>query len=192
MEHRRVDHLAKIRTIQRGPSVRCRCSISDTVWMRKMIVRYRVKPNDKRGNKKAKRSSLNLLLDKRRSVKRDQHTEGLKPLERPAYSTTRWTLPPLVKWGRLPSNIRSAPPNLLELVYSLNPKLSMTTPCPVKLASPCNCTHITLSPNLQSFGEFFKSAYCFARVLPRATELMASNSEHLFQAGIRSFLTGKK
>ena len=64
-------------------------------------------------------------------------------------------------------------------IYSLNPKLSMTTPCPVKLASPCNCTHITLSPNLQSFGEFLSSAYCLARVLPRATGLMASTSDGL-------------
>ena len=68
----------------------------------------------------------------------------------------------------------------------------MTTPCPVKLASPCNCTHITLSPNLQSFEEFFKSAYCFARVFPSASGLMASSSEHLFQSGIRWFSTGEK
>ena len=98
------------------------------------------------------------------------------PLKEPAYSTTRWTLPPLVKWGRLPCKMRSAITLKIQIRrwYSLNPKLSMTTPCPVKLASPCNCTHITLSPNLQSSGEFFKSANCFARVLPRATGLMAS------------------
>ena len=65
----------------------------------------------------------------------------------------------------------------------------MTTPCSVKLASPCNCTHITLSPNLQSSGEFFRSAYCFARVLPRATGLMACGEN--FKLNLDLFSTKK-
>ncbi len=57
----------------------------------------------------------------------------------------------------------------------------MTTPCPVKLASPCNCTHITRSPGRQSVSparsSVFSSANCFARVFPSATGLIASRCD---------------
>lgn len=57
----------------------------------------------------------------------------------------------------------------------------MTTPCPVKLASPCIWTHITRSPGLHSVSparsRALSSANCFARVLPRATGLIASRCD---------------
>lgn len=53
----------------------------------------------------------------------------------------------------------------------------MTTPWPVKLASPCSCTHITRSPSLQSSGDVFSNENCFARVFPSATGLTASDIE---------------
>lgn len=54
----------------------------------------------------------------------------------------------------------------------------MTTPWPEKLASPWISTHITLSPRVQSAGEVLSSEYCFARVFPKATALMASEKGH--------------
>jgi hypothetical protein len=61
-----------------------------------------------------------------------------------------------------------------ESLYELSPSDSMITPCPVKLASPCSCTHMTLSPNLQFSGEVLRRENCLARVLPIATGLTAS------------------
>jgi hypothetical protein len=57
----------------------------------------------------------------------------------------------------------------------------MTTPWPVKLASPCSCTHMTLSPSMQSGvvedeDMRLRRAYCFARAFPAATELTASTA----------------
>ncbi len=59
----------------------------------------------------------------------------------------------------------------------------MTTPWPVKAASPCICTHMTLSPKLQSGSASLTRESCFALVFPNATGFTASELSELMANG---------